>query len=332
MMLRAVCSIALVAAAALSAPTFTAGAQAQDWPAKQPLRLVSPFPPGATPETIGRPVFDLVSKAIGQTYVFENRVGAGGTIGMGTVARADPDGYTLLVNSSVHTITPITYPNTKYDAFKDLVPVSALAQFPNALVVPVARYKTIKEMVDFGRANPGKLTYGSGGVGASTHLNAERLGLSAGFTAVHVPFRGAPDALREVVGDRIDFYFSPLASALPVIQGNEVRALAVSSLKRSPYLPDVPTTLEAGYPNSDYLFWLGVFAPTGTPQPIIDRLYAEITKALADPSVKNVLAKQGADPMPYDRAGFQKFLHEDLKVQAEIVKAAGIKPQGGETK
>lgn len=316
-------ALAIVVAAIFATPATSV---AQEWPKKGPLRLVSPFPPGATPESLGRPVFDVVSKAIGQTYVFENRVGAGGTIGMGTVARADPDGYTILVNSSVHTITPITYPNTKYDAFKDLVPISPLAQFPNALVVPAARYKTIKELVDFGRANPGKLTYGSGGVGASTHLNAERLGLSAGFKAVHLPFRGAPDALREIVSNNIDFYFSPLASALPVIESGQIRALAVSSLKRSPYLPNVPTTLEAGYPNSDYLFWLGIFAPTGTPQPILDRLYAEITKAIADPHVKSIFAKQGADPMPFDRKGFVDFLHADLKVNAEIIKAAGIKP------
>jgi tripartite-type tricarboxylate transporter receptor subunit TctC len=323
MRLRATFAIALAATVATAAAV---PAVAQEWPKKQPLRLVSPFPPGATPESLGRPVFDIVSKAIGQTYVFENRVGAGGTIGMGTVARADPDGYTILVNSSVHTITPITYPNTKYDAFKDLVAISPLAQFPNVLVVPAARYKTIQEMVAFGRANPGKLTYGSGGVGASTHLNAERLGLSAGFKAVHLPFRGAPDALREIVSNNIDFYFSPLASAMPVIQSGEIRALAVSSLKRSPYLPDVPTTLEAGYPNSDYLFWLGIFAPTGTPQPILDRLETEITKALADPHVKSIFAKQGADAMPYDRKGFVEFLHADLKVNAEIIKAAGIKP------
>ena len=316
---------ALAVAIAATFATATSS-MAQEWPKKGPLRLVSPFPPGATPESLGRPVFDIVSRAIGQTYVFENRVGAGGTIGMGTVARADPDGYTILVNSSVHTITPITYPNTKYDAFKDLVPISPLAQFPNVLVVPAARYKTIKEMVDFGRANPGKLTYGSGGVGASTHLNAERLGLSAGFKAVHLPFRGAPDALREIVSNNIDFYFSPLASAMPVIQSGEIRALAVSSLKRSPYLPDVPTTLEAGYPNSDYLFWLGIFAPAGTPQPILNRLESEITKALADPHVKAIFAKQGADPMPYDRKGFVDFLQADLKVNAEIIKAAGIKP------
>lgn len=321
MKLKTALSIAL-ASTLLGATTVAA----QDWPKRGPIKLISPFPPGATPESLGRPVFDIVSKAIGQSYVFENRVGAGGTIGMGTVARADPDGYTLLVNSSVHTITPITYPNTKYDAFKDLVPISPLAQFPNVLVVPAARYKTLKEMVDFGRANPGKLTYGSGGVGASTHLNAERLGLSAGFKAVHLPFRGAPDALREIVANNIDFYFSPLASALPVIQSGEIRALAVSSLKRSPYLPEVPTTLEAGYPNSDYLFWLGIFAPAGTPQPILDRLYAEITKAIADPHVKDIFAKQGADPMPYDRKGFVDFLHNDLKVNAEIIKAAGIKP------
>ena len=319
MLLRALCSLALFAGSAVAA-------SAQDWPAKQPLRLISPFPPGATPESVGRPVFDVVAKAIGQTYVFENRVGAGGTIGMGTVARAEPDGYTLLVNSSVHTITPITYPNTKYDTLKDLVPIIPLAQFPNVLVTHPSRYKTIKEMVDFGRAEAGKLTDGSGGVGASTHLNAELLGLSAGFKAVHVPFRGAPDALREVVGNRLDFYFSPLASALPVIQGNEVRALAVSSLKRSAYLPDVPTTLEAGYPNSDYLFWLGVFAPRGTPQPILDRLHVEIRKAFDDANVKSVLAKQGADPMLLDPKAFDAFLREEIKTNAKIVEAAGIKP------
>jgi tripartite-type tricarboxylate transporter receptor subunit TctC len=319
MLLRALCSLAVIASSDVAA-------YAQDWPAKQPLRLISPFPPGATPESVGRPVFDVVAKAIGQTYVFENRVGAGGTIGMGTVARAEPDGYTLLVNSSVHTITPITYPNTKYGTLKDLVPVIPLAQFPNVLVTHPSRYKTIKEMVDAGRAEAGKLTYGSGGVGASTHLNAELLGLSAGFKAVHVPFRGAPDALREVVGNRLDFYFSPLASALPVIQGNEVRALAVSSLKRSAYLPDVPTTLEAGYPNSDYLFWLGVFAPRGTPQPILDRLHVEIRKAFDDANVKSVLAKQGADPMLLDPKAFDAFLREEIKTNAKIVEAAGIKP------
>jgi tripartite-type tricarboxylate transporter receptor subunit TctC len=302
------------------------GTSAQEWPMKQPLRLISPFPPGATPESVGRPVFDVVARAIGQTYVFENRTGAGGTIGMGTVARADPDGYTLLVNSAVHTITPITYPNTKYDTLKDLVPISPLAQFPNVLVVPASRYKTIQEMVAYARANPGKLTYASGGTGASTHLNAELLGISAGFKAVHVPFRGAPDALREVVGDRLDFYFSPLASALPVINAGDVRALAVSSLKRSAYLPDVPTTLEAGYPNSDYLFWLGVFAPRGTPQPIIDRLRVEIGKAMSDDNVKKVLANQGADPMPLDPKAFDEHLRKEVALNTKIVEAAGIKP------
>ena len=318
-MLHAVLAVAAIAAFSVAAP-------AQEWPAKQPLKLVSPFPPGATPDTIGRPVFEYVAKQIGQTYIMESRPGAGGTIGMGAVARADPDGYTLLINSSVHTITPITYPNTRYDAFKDLIPITPLVQFPNALVVPVARYKTIQELVAFGKSKPGALTYGSGGVGAATHLNAERLRLSAGFEAVHVPFKGAPEALREIIGNRIDFYFSPLASALPLIEGKEIRALAVSSLKRAESLPDVPTTQEAGYPNSEYVFWLGVFAPTGTPQPILDRLYREITKALAEPAVKAVLGKQGADPMPLDPRQFDAFLRAELISNAAVIKAAGIKP------
>ena len=320
--MRSIALAALVAGAVFGSPAVVA----QDWPAKQPLKLISPFPPGSSLDAIGRPVFELVSKALGQSYLIESRPGAGGTIGMAAVAKADPDGYTLLLNSSVHTITPSTYTNQRYDTIKDLAPIAMLAQFPNALVVPMQRHKTIQEMVAAGKAKPGSLTYGSGGVGAATHLNAERLRLSAGFEAVHVPFKGAPEALREIIGNRIDFYFSPLASALPLIEGKEVRALAVSGLKRAPTLPDVPTTLEAGYPNSDYIFWIGMFAPGPTPKPIIERLHREIMKALADPVIKSVFGKLGAEQLLMTPAEFDAFIRAEITSNAALVKAAGIKP------
>src|ERR1700682_6039689 len=257
----------------LIAIAFAGAAHGQAWPTKQTIRLIMPFPPGSAVDAVARPVFDTVSRQIGQSLVFESRPGAGGTIGMAAVAKAEPDGYTLLVNLSVHTITPSPYSKLPYDTVRDFAAIIPLAQFPNVLVVPPSRFKTIQELVAAGKAKPGSITYGSGGIGAATHLNAERFRLSAGFEAMHVPFKGAPEALREILGDRIDFYFSPLLSAVPLIQAGQVRGLAVSSLARSESLPDIPTTLEAGYPESDYVFWIGVFAPANTPRDIVDRLH-----------------------------------------------------------
>lgn len=298
---------------------------AQSWPAQQPIRVVLPFSPGSSLDTLGRPVFDYVSKQIGQAFVFEHRPGAGGTLGMAQAVKAEPDGYTLLLNSSVHTITPSTY-TLAFDVTRDFAGVSPLGQFPNAMVVPLSGFKTISELVAAGKAKPGSLTYGSGGIGAATHLNAERFQLSAGIQAVHVPFKGAPDVLREILAGRLDFYFSPLASAMPLIESNQVRALAVSSLKRSPALPDIPTTLEAGFPNSEYVFWIGVFAPARTPRDIISRLHGEITKALADPQVRAGIQKLAAEPMPFTPAEFDAFVKREIESNAAVVKAAGIKP------
>jgi tripartite-type tricarboxylate transporter receptor subunit TctC len=321
-------NLALVLFAALFglAISGTPGAFAQAWPTRQPIRLVSPFPPGSAVDAVARPVFDLVSRRIGQSIVFESRPGAGGTLGMAAVAKAEGDGYTLLVNSSVHTITPSTYAKLPYDTVKDFAPIIPLSQFPNVLVVPPARFKTIQDMVSVAKAKPGSITYGSGGVGAATHLNAERFRLSAGFEAVHVPFKGAPDALREILGNRIDFYFAPILSVVPLIESHELRGLAVSSLKRSATLPDIPTTLEAGYPDSDYVFWVGLFAPAATPHEIVDRLYDETAKALHEPAVKEALGKLGADPIEMTPQQFGAFIRAEIDVNARLVKAAGIQP------
>src|SRR5712672_4563954 len=297
------------------------GAHGQAWPPRQPIKLVTPFQPGSAIDAGARPVFDAVSHQIGQSMVFESRAGAGGTLGMAAVAKAEGDGYTLLVNSSVHTITPSTYSRLPYDTVRDFAAVIPLSQFPDVLVTPFSRFKTVQELVASAKAKPGSITYGSGGVGAATHLNAERFRLSAGFEAVHVPFKGAPEALREILGDRIDFYFAPLLSAVPLIQAGQVRGLAVSSLARSESLPDIPTTLEAGYPDSDYVFWIGVFAPAGTPRDIVDRLHQEIAKALADPAVHDTIRKLGADPMSLTPTGFDAFVKTEIGTNAALAKA-----------
>jgi tripartite-type tricarboxylate transporter receptor subunit TctC len=301
-------------------------AQAQAWPARQPIKLIIPFTPGSAVDAVARPVFDVVSRQIGQSMVFESRAGAGGTLGMAAVAKADGDGYTLLVNSSVHTITPSTYTKLPYDTVRDLAAVIPLAQFPNVLVVPPSRFKTVQELVAAAKAKPGSITYGSGGVGAATHLNAERFRLSAGFEAVHVPFKGAADVLREILGDRIDFYFSPVPAVVPLIASNQVRGLAVSSLKRSAALPDIPTTLEAGYPNSDYVFWIGLFAPATTPRDIVQRLHDETAKALREPAIRDLYKTLAAEPMEMTPGEFDAFVKTEIGVVAGIVKAAGIQP------
>jgi tripartite-type tricarboxylate transporter receptor subunit TctC len=273
---------------------------------------------------MARIVYQQVSEQIGQSIVVDNRTGAGGTIGMSYAAHAEPDGYTLLASSSAHTITPSIYKSLSYDAANDLIGIVPIGQLPNVLVVKPGRFKTLGEFVAYGKANPGKLTYASAGVGAVAHLNAERFRLAAGFDAMHVPFRGAPAALTEVIAGRVDFYFSPLTAALPLIKSGEAQALAVSTLKRSPSLADIPTTVELGYPDSEYTFWGGLCAPSGLPKDIVARLYGETRKALEVPRVKDGLEKQGVEPMPLTSAEFDNYLKMEIRTVAALVKKIGI--------
>ena len=305
---------------------FYGSAVAETWPTKQPIRAIVPFSPGSAADIIPRVILDQVSKQIGQTIVIENRVGAGGTIGTAAVARADADGYTLLITSSAYTITPSTYAKLPYDPTRSLSAVIPLANLPNVLVVAPAKFKSIEDLVATGKAKPGSLTYASGGIGATAHLNAERFRLSAGFEAVHVPFKGSPEALREVIAERIDFYFCPLSTALPLIREGRVRALAVSTANRALALPDVPTTLEAGYAKSDYNFWIGMFVTGGTSRDIIERLHQETLKAMELPAIKERLEMFGAELMPMSPSEFDAYVRDEISTNAVLVKAAGIKP------
>lgn len=313
--------LALVAGLSL----IGAQAQAADYPEK-PVRVIIPFGAGSATDVIPRIVLDRLSSQLGQQFVVENKAGAGSTIGEGIVARADPDGYMLLTTSSAHTITPALYSNLSYDSARDFIAVGAIGSVPNVLIIAPSRgIKTIQEFVAAAKAKPDALSFASLGVGSAVHMSAERFRFSAGYQAVHVPFKGGADALTEVIAGRVDYYFCPIATALPFIQEGKVLALAVSSPVRAPALPNVPTTLEAGFPNSDYTFWIGVFAPAKTPDAIVTKLNAALIQAVQAPDIKAKLDTLGVQPASMTPAAFGKMVKDELGTYGDFAKSTGMK-------
>lgn len=309
----------------LAAGGIVANAQAQQWPSRS-IRAIVPLSAGSAVDIIPRVVFEQLSTQLGQSIIVENRPGASGTIGERAVLAADPDGYTLLAHSSAHTISPATVANMPYDPAKEFAAVGALGNLPMVLVVaPSKNIHSVQELVAAGKKQP--LTFGSIGVGSPIHLAFERFRISAGFQAQAIPFKGAPEALTETMTGRIDLYYAPVLAALPFIRDGKLLPLAVSSRKRASALPDVPTTLESGYANSDYDFWIGVFAPVKTPHDIVDKLNAEILKAIQTPTVQEKLAKLGVEPMLMNTAQFNAYIKEQFATNAELAKAAGIQAQ-----
>jgi tripartite-type tricarboxylate transporter receptor subunit TctC len=314
----------LCAALALVSMSY-GGAVAQQWPAKT-IRAVVPLTAGSATDTIARSVLDQVSSQLGQPIIVENRPGAGNTIGMAAVARSEPDGYSILINSSSHTTVPATYRSLPFDTLRDLAPIVPLGNMPSVLLVsPSKGYKSVSDLVAAAKARPGAMNYASAGVGNFSHFATEVLRAAAGFDAVHVPSKGAPEALIELVAGRVDFFISPLILALPLLQDGKVQALAVSGSQRAGALPDVPTTVEAGYPNSSYNFWIGLFAPAKTPPPILERLYQETRKALENPAVTQRLAKLGIDPMTMTSSAFDKLVREEVAVNTQVAERAAIR-------
>ncbi len=320
---RLFAALALVAGLHAAAPT----ASAQNWPGKQPVRVIVPVTAGSALDITARVIAERLSAQLGQTFIVENRTGAGGTIGAAFVAKSDPDGYTILIHSAAVTIFPATFGNLPFDTARDFAAVTPAVSVPLVLVVSPARHKSLKELVAAAKSKPGSINYATVGAGAAAHMTAERLRLSAGFEAQQIPFRGAPEAQTEVVAGRVDFFFSPVLVAQPLIKGGQLAALAVSSARRSTALPEVPTTVEAGYPNSDYEFWLGFFLPAKTPPDIVERLYQEIRKAKEHPDVKAKLAASGGEPMDMTPAQFQDYIRQSVEMNRNLAKAAGIKPQ-----
>jgi tripartite-type tricarboxylate transporter receptor subunit TctC len=300
-------------------------ANAEMWSTK-PLRVIVPVGAGSTTDIIPRAVFEELSRQIGQSIVVENRVGAGGTIGSAFVAKAEPDGYTILAHGSAHTIAPALYPSLSYDPAHDFAAVVPLGISSAVLVVSPSRgFKTAAELVAEGKAKPGSLNFSSVGVGSATHLSAERFRRSAGLDAMHIPFKGGAEALTEVIAGRVDFFFGPIGLVLPHIREGKVVALAVNGTKRSPALPDVPTTLEAGFSDAEYPIWFGLFVPAKTPRDAVDALHRATVKALQSPKVSERLGALGVDPMFITPMEFDALVLREVALNAELAKAAGLK-------
>ncbi|MDM0055204.1 Bug family tripartite tricarboxylate transporter substrate binding protein [Variovorax fucosicus] len=310
---------------ALAACTV-AGAHAQGaWPAGQSIRLVVPFTAGSGTDIVARLVAERLGPALGTSVIVDNKPGAGGTLGAALVAKAPADGYTLLVHSAGHLVNPSIYPNLSYDTLKDFAGITPMASLPNVLVTTPGKFNDVKDLVAQAKARPGGFNYASAGNGSATHMNAEVFRLAAGIQAQHVPFRGTPEAMTEVMGGRIDWFFAPMVSALPLIQSGKLKALAVGTGKRSAVQPSLPTTVEGGVPGSEYLFWVGLFAPAKTPKPVVDALQAEVAKIMVSSELRERLDKLGAEPFTMPSAQFDKFIVDETAKAQQVVKAAGIK-------
>jgi tripartite-type tricarboxylate transporter receptor subunit TctC len=293
----------------------------------RPVKIISPFPPGTGIDIISRAIGDRLTPALGQPVVVENRAGAGGTIGAAVVAKSPADGYTILIQSSAFTASPFLYSNLAYDTEADFAPISMLAVLPQVLVVaPDNRFgiKSVKELVAYGKAHPGQLNYASAGSGSATHMADEKFKVAAGIEAVHIPFKGTPEAMTDIMAGRVDYMFSPIVSAMELIKSDKLRAIAMGAEKRAPQLPDIPTTAEAGVANADYVFWAAMFVPKKTPQDVVDRLSQETTKALQSQELKDRLAALGAEPWAMKPAELDALVKRELKDNAALIKAAHI--------
>jgi tripartite-type tricarboxylate transporter receptor subunit TctC len=316
--------------AALAAPAVVGAAStrvaAQAWPSK-PVRVVIPFGAGSATDVIPRQVLDRVGAVLGQTFVVENRPGAGSTTGTQAIAKAEPDGYSFLATSSAYAIAPAMYEKLGYDPVKDLVGVAHLGGLANVLIVPASEpWRSVQEFVAAAKGKAGGFNFASLGAGSGVHLAAERFRMSAGFEATQVAFRSGAEALTEIVAGRIQYYTCPVGTALPFIRDGKVRGLAITNPKRVAALPDLPTTLEAGYKDSDTSAWLGMFAPKDTPAAIIERLHAEVAKALAEPAFAASLVQQGVEAEPLTPSQFTARVAADIGVYGSIVRQLGLKP------
>ena len=319
-------TLALGAATLALLSPFAAHAQGA-YPTK-PVRVIVPFAAGSTTAIIARAIADKMSQSMGQQLVIENRGGASGTIGQAAVAQAAPDGYTIMVHSSSHTVSPSTFAKLPFDTERDFAGVTPISSTPNVLVIsPAKNIRTLKDLLSAARAKPGSMNFASAGQGSATHLNAEKFKHAAKIEATNIPFKGSAEAVTEVMAGRVDYYFSPIAPVIGHIRSGQLLALAVGSPKRATALPDVPTTAEAGVPGSEFNFWIGMMAPAKTPREIVNRLHDEVVKALATPEVRERFAALGADAWTLRPEQFDAYIRDEIKSNAVLVKAAGLEVQ-----
>jgi tripartite-type tricarboxylate transporter receptor subunit TctC len=309
----------------LSSLFLAVAARAESWPSRL-IKATIPFGAGSAADVVPRLVFDRLAAELGQPIVIENRVGAGGTLGTAAVAKADPDGYSIVAHSSALTIAPSIFPNLAFDATKDLASVLMIGSSANVMIVPNARsWKTVQDFIADAKAKPGSISFGSVGIGSAVHISSEKFRLAAAVEATHVPYRGGSEVIADILGARIDFYFCPLATALPLIREGQVRALLVSTPKRVADLPDVPTPLEAGLKNADSEIWFGVFMPSKTPRDIVEKFHAAGVKVLTEPAMQDSLKKLGVEALPMTPAEMDGLVKRETAANMELIKAAGIK-------
>ena len=299
----------------------------QTYPAR-PVRLIISFTPGSSIDIVGRAVAAKLQETWGQPVVAENRPGAGGTVGAEFVLRSDPDGYTLLANSSAHVANPGIYRDMRYDTLRDFVNLALLGGGPNVLMVsPDSGWKTLGDFVKAAKANPGKLNFASAGIGSGTHFNLEKLKIATGVDVVHVPYKGTPEAIGDTIAGRTCCYWAPLNAALPHVNGGKAVALAVSSAQRSPLLPNLASVAEQGYAGFDYTLWLGLWGPAKMPADVATKINKDVNAALATPELRAQLTKLGTVPGNLTIPQFTEFVKKELEETKRILDAAGIKPQ-----
>ncbi len=300
-------------------------ANAQTYPAK-PVRFVSPYPPGGANDILARIIGQKLGESLGQQIVIENRGGATGNIGADYVAKAPPDGYTILMGQASNLTINVSLMKMPYDPVKDLAPVTLVATTPNLLVVhPSFPVKTIKDLVALAKAKPGSINYASSGSGSAGHLAAELFKRVAHIEMVHIPYKGAAPALTDVVAGQAQLYFTSPISAQPFVKGGRLRMVAVTSLKRSPSMPDIPTVAESGYPDFDVVSWWGVLTPAAVPKEIIGKLHAEIVKVLALPEIKAKFADQGADVASDTPEQFAVYIKTEIAKWGKLIRELGVK-------
>jgi len=306
---------------------FAAQAFAQTYPSK-PVHIVISFTPGSSTDIVGRIVIQKLTEIWGQPVVPDNRAGAGGSIGSAAVAKAAPDGYTLLINSNAHCVNPAIYAKLPYDTLKDFTEIAPLAIQPNVFVVPAtSQFKTLMDFVNAARAKPGTLNIGHAGIGSGTHLNTEKFIAAANLKVTEVPFKGTPEVIAAMLSGDVHAYWAPISAAMSLVKGGKLRPLAVSTAKRNAQLPEVPTTGEAGIKGADSPLWFGLWGPGGMNADLVKKINADVRKALADPAVKERLVAGGNDTMDMSPEQFDKLVRTEMAEYARVLKAAGVKPQ-----
>ena len=306
---------------------FAGGAAAQGYPSK-PIKIIVPFTPGSATDIMGRIVGERLNAAWGQPVIVDNRPGAGGSIGIRETARAEPDGYTLVVVSSGHAVNHVLYKDLGYDTLKDLAAVGMLGSLPSVLIVPPSSpANSVKELVAMLKAKPGQMNYASAGVGSGAHVSIEKFNVAAGVKAVHVPLKGTPPILTETMAGRVEYAMVPAVSGMGPVRDGKVKPLAVTTSKRVGALPNVPTLGEAGFPDGESTFWLALLAPAKTPPAIVGQINTEVLRALQSAEVKDRLAKLGTEPMPMTPAESDAFIRREHDELGKVMRDAGLTPQ-----